>query len=106
MGTDDRDPRSVMSRGKGDGQVVHGARMIKHRRWTSPHRATWPAGPGDPHESGIDAQPAMKRQKRPRAVKEKSAKPVPNTTLMAAAASASSSYPAMTDYNGTPRAGG
>ena len=92
MATDDREPRSVMSRGKGDGQVIHGARMVKHRRWTSPHRATWPAVPDEARESELDVPPASKRQKRPRVVKEKSAKPLSNSTLAAAMASASSAH--------------
>ena len=76
MGTNDKEPRSVMSRGKGDGQVVHGARSIKHHhRWTSGHRGTWPAGttledfcePGDERE----LVPAIKRRKTKRASKER-----------------------------------
>ena len=90
MATDDREPRSVMSRGKGDGQVIHGARMVKHRRWTSPHRATWPPLPDEARESELDVPPASKRQKRPRVVKEKSAKAVSSATLMATAIAASS----------------
>ena len=44
MATSDKDPRSVMSRGKGDGRVATGARVVKHRRWTSmaSHREKWP----------------------------------------------------------------
>lgn len=64
-----------MSRGKGDGHVVHGARMVKHRRWSSPHRGTWPANPADSRESEPDRQPSSKRQRRPRTVKEKVEKP-------------------------------
>ena len=82
-----------MSRGKGDGHVVHGARMVKHRRWTSPHRGTWPAatpGAGDSHDPGQDAQPVTKRHKRPRTVREKAAKPTPADVLTAAAALTSS----------------
>ena len=75
MGTNDREPRSVMSRGKGDGQVVHGARCIKHHRWSSGHRGTWPAGaklehfidPSDDHE----LISATKRRKTKRASKER-----------------------------------
>lgn len=77
MSTNDREPRSVMSRGKGDGQVVHGARVVKHHRWSSPHRGTWPANPADNREFEPDRQAPSKRQKRPRGVKntaEKSAK--------------------------------
>lgn len=64
-----------MSRGKGDGHVVHGARMVKHHRWTSSHRGTWPANPEDSRESEPDTQPVSKRQKRQRVVKEKGEKP-------------------------------
>lgn len=75
MSTNDREPRSVMSRGKGDGHVVHGARMVKHHRWTSPHRGTWPANPADLRPSEVDHQPPPKRQKKPRVVKAKTEKP-------------------------------
>jgi hypothetical protein len=75
MATDDREPRSVMSRGKGDGRVVDGGRMVKHRRWSSPHRGTWPANPADSHEGELDRQHSFKRQKRPRTVKQKVEKP-------------------------------
>ena len=76
MGTNDKEPRSVMSRGKGDGQVVHGARSIKHHhRWTSGHRGTWPAGANleDYLESGPERElvSAVKRRKTKRASKER-----------------------------------
>ena len=75
MGTNDKEPRSVMSRGKGDSQVVHGARSIKHHRWTSGHRGTWAAGsklddflaPSGEH----DLVQANKRRKTKRASKER-----------------------------------
>ena len=76
MGTNDKEPRSVMSRGKGDSQVVHGARVIKHHRWSSGSRGTWPADAklenfldGDPESS-----PAAKRRKTKRASKDRVAK--------------------------------
>ena len=79
MGTNDKEPRSVMSRGKGDSQVVHGARSIKHHRWTSGHRGTWPADmkledfiePSDER----DMTPAYKRRKTKRAAKERIPRP-------------------------------
>ena len=75
MGTNDKEPRSVMSRGKGDSQVVHGARSIKHHRWTSGHRGTWPAGTNledflDPSAQHGSTQ-ANKRRKTKRASKER-----------------------------------
>ena len=76
MGTNDKEPRSVMSRGKGDGQVVHGARSIKHHhRWTSGHRGTWPADAKleDYLESGTERElvSAVKRRKTKRVSKER-----------------------------------
>ena len=81
MGTSDKEPRSVMSRGKGDSQVVHGARSIKHHRWTSGHRGTWPAGatmedflePSADHDL-VPLVPANKRRKTKRASKERIAR--------------------------------
>ena len=75
MGTNDKEPRSVMSRGKGDSQVVHGARSIKHHRWTSGSRGTWPAGMKledflEPN-TDVDPTPAIKRQRTKRASKER-----------------------------------
>lgn len=55
-----------MSRGKGDGQVVNGARMIKYRRFLSPHRGTWPVNPDDDANSDPDPPPPSKRQKTKR----------------------------------------
>ena len=78
MGTNDKEPRSVMSRGKGDSQVVHGARLIKHNRWTSGSRGTWP--PGAKLESFLDPDPdpdwtpSTKRRKTKRASKERIAR--------------------------------
>ena len=75
MGTNDKEPRSVMSRGKGDSQVVHGARSIKHHRWTSGHRGTWPAGTNleDFLEPGAEhgLVQANKRRKTKRVSKER-----------------------------------
>lgn len=75
MGTNDKEPRSVMSRGKGDSQIVHGARLIKHRRWTSGSRGTWPADAKienfmDP-DRDPELSPAAKRRKTKRASKER-----------------------------------
>ena len=76
MGTNDKEPRSVMSRGKGDSQVVHGARVIKHHRWRSGSRGTWPADAK--LENLLDTEPewtpAAKRRKTKRASKERVAK--------------------------------
>lgn len=76
MGTNDKEPRSVMSRGKGDSQVVHGARVIKHHRWSSGTRGTWPADAK--LETFLDAEtewnPAAKRRKTKRASKERIAR--------------------------------
>ena len=105
MATDDKEPRSVMSRGKGDGHVVHGARMVKHRRWTSPHRGTWPAAtPSNSHGPGQDVQPASKRHKRPRTVKEKAAKP-PIGEILTAAAALTSSQSMHTSQHAAPTLG-
>ena len=70
MATNDKEPRSVMSRGKGNGQVIHGARMVKHRRWTSPQRGTWPVKPDERHDSDRDPSPPTKRQKTKRVLKD------------------------------------
>lgn len=42
MGSNDREPQSVMSRNKGDGKVVTGGRKIKHRQFPTVRRDTWP----------------------------------------------------------------
>ena len=70
MSTNDKEPRSVMSRGKGDGHVVHGARMVKHRRWSSPHRGTWPVNPDEHRESDPSPPPPSKRQRTKRVIKD------------------------------------
>ena len=70
MSTNDKEPRSVMSRGKGDGHVVHGARMVKHRRWSSPHRGTWPVNPDEHRDSDPSPPPPSKRQRTKRVIKE------------------------------------
>ncbi len=73
MGTNDKDPRSVMSRGKGDNQVVHGARLIKHHRWTSGSRGTWPADAKWEDYMDVDPEldPAPKRRRTKRPSKER-----------------------------------
>ena len=62
-----------MSRGKGDNQVVHGARLIKHHRWTSGSRGTWPtdAKLEDFLDPDAEMTPAAKRRKTKRASKER-----------------------------------
>ena len=69
MGTDDKEPRSVMSRGRGDSQVVHGARLIKHHRWTSGSRGTWPADAKLENflDPDLELTPAAKRRRTIRA---------------------------------------
>lgn len=73
MGTSDKEPRSVMSRGKGEGQIVHGARLIKHHRWASGSHGTWPADAKLESFLGPepDMTPAAKRRKTKRAAKER-----------------------------------
>lgn len=73
MGTSDKEPRSVMSRGKGDSQVVTGARLVKHRRWTSGSRGTWPADVKLEEFQDPDPEStlAAKRRKGKRASKER-----------------------------------
>jgi len=70
MATNDKDPRSVMSRGKGDGHVVNGARSVKHHRWASvsSHRDIWP---GNPNEAMDLAKSAARRQKKKRTIVHK-----------------------------------
>lgn len=74
MATNDKSPRSVMSRGKGDGLVVNGGRIVKHHRWTSmaTHRETWPE---NPDEAVNPAKPAARRQKKKRTLVHKLEKP-------------------------------
>ena len=76
MGTNDKEPRSVMSRGKGDSGVVHGARLIKHHRWTSGSRGTWPADAKIENFLGTDPDqtPASKRRRTKRPSKERVAR--------------------------------
>ena len=66
MSTNDKEPRSVMSRGKGDGHVVNGARTVKFHRYTTPHRGTWPVNPDENRDSDPDPPPPSKRQKTKR----------------------------------------
>ncbi|MCJ1455048.1 hypothetical protein MMC28_005402, partial [Mycoblastus sanguinarius] len=69
-----------MSRNKGDSQVVNGGRVVKHRRWTSAHRGTWPANPDEPIDAESEPHPAAKRQKTKRAQKEKIKTPYETAT--------------------------
>ena len=72
MGTNDKEPRSVMSRGKGDNQVVHGARVIRHHRWTSGSRGTWPADANlETFLPEVELGQAAKRRKAKHASKER-----------------------------------
>ncbi|KAL9637411.1 MAG: hypothetical protein Q9164_002197 [Protoblastenia rupestris] len=75
MATDDKEPRSVMSRNKGDSQVVSGARRVKHRQFPSVHRGTWPANHDESLGSNYDNRPTAKSTKTKRIVKDKAAKP-------------------------------
>ncbi len=63
MSSSDSKPKSLMSRNKGDGQVITGGRSIKHHRVNPTlHHSTWPANPvEDP-----DIAPAAKRAKKHR----------------------------------------
>ncbi|KAL9127711.1 MAG: hypothetical protein Q9217_003462 [Psora testacea] len=74
MATDDKEPRSVMSRNKGDSQVVSGARRVKHRHFPSVHRDTWPANPDESLGPNPNPQPAPKPAKTKRISKDKTAK--------------------------------
>ena len=69
MGTGDKEANSVMSRNKGDGSVITGARKIRHRQPTFPsvHRETWPANPKTPADTTDDSKTIKKR----RVVKER-----------------------------------
>ena len=74
MATNDKEPRSVMSRNRGDNQVVSGARRVKHRQFPAVHRDTWPANPDESLGPSLDAQAAPKSTRTKRIPKEKSAK--------------------------------
>ena len=71
MATDDKEPRSVMSRNKGDGQVVTGARRIKHRNFPSVHRETWPMNTDSSQDLAHPAQAtkATKKKRTPKSPK-------------------------------------
>ena len=63
MSSSDNKPKSLMSRNKGDGQVITGGRSVKHHRVNpSLHHSTWPANPVE----DLDAAPAAKRVKKNR----------------------------------------
>jgi len=75
MASEDKEPRSVMSRNKGDSQVVSGARFVKHHRYSSMHKSTWPTNPDESLDAGSDTQHAAKAAKPKRTPKEKAPKP-------------------------------
>ena len=63
MSSSDHKPKSLMSRNRGDGQVITGGRSLKHHRGNpSLHHSTWVANPVDE----LDAAPAAKRIKKNR----------------------------------------
>ena len=75
MASDDREPRSVMSRNpKGHNHVVTGGRSVRHRRWPSTHKSTWPMNPVEALDTDGDPHHVSKRQKTKRVVKDKSTK--------------------------------
>ena len=63
MASDDKEPRSTMSRSKGHGQVVTGGRSIKYRRWPTSHKETWPVNPESEAKTENEPSPANKRRK-------------------------------------------
>lgn len=61
MSSEEKIPRSLMSRNKGDYKVVSGGRSIKHHRISDwPGIATWPVNP----DGDLDPNPPLKRQKK------------------------------------------
>ena len=63
MSSSEHKPKSLMSRNKGDSQVISGGRSIKHHRGNpSRHHSTWVANPVDE----LDPAPAAKRVKKNR----------------------------------------
>ena len=63
MSSSDHRPKSLMSRNRGDGQVITGGRSLRHHRGNpSFHHSTWVANPVDE----LDAGPAAKRAKKNR----------------------------------------
>ena len=73
MSGDDVEPRSTMSRSKGDGKVMTGARKIKFRHFPSIHRETWPTGRSDSLDPPA-AMPSAQSTKKKRVLKDKSVK--------------------------------
>ena len=73
MAADDKEPRSVMSRNKGHSNVVTGGRSVRHRRWPTAHKGTWPTNPDDALDPDGESHIA-KRQKTKRVAKEKVSK--------------------------------
>ena len=105
MATDDKDPRSVMSRNQGDSQVVSGARRLKHRSFIPVHRETWPANPDEALSPKSESQPSAKSTKTKRIPKEKAVKQKnhretwmnrPNTAAIRVGASSGASTSATT----------
>ncbi|KAL9100660.1 MAG: hypothetical protein Q9163_003987 [Psora crenata] len=74
MATDDKEPRSVMSRNKGDNQIVSGGRRVRYRHFPSVHRGTWPANPDNSPGPDPEPQSAVKPTKTKRIAKDKAMK--------------------------------
>lgn len=63
MSSSEHKPKSLMSRNKGDSQVITGGRSIKHHRGNpSRNHSTWVVNPVDE----LDPAPAAKRVKKNR----------------------------------------
>ena len=92
MATDDKDPRSTMSRNKETGKVATGGRRIKHHHFPSIHRDTWPTSR---YSKDADQSPKTPSIKRKRGLKEKTTKPkkAPEQPLKPEALSARRSRP-------------
>lgn len=73
MAGDDKEPRSVMSRNKGHSNVVTGGRSVRHRRWHTAHKGTWPTNPDGSLDPDGESHTA-KRQKTKRIPKDKAIK--------------------------------
>lgn len=74
MSDEDKDPRSTMSRSKGDGKVMSGGRKIKyHHSFPSVHRDTWPTNPDDFLDPPA-TKPTTQSTKKKRVPKDRSAK--------------------------------
>ena len=86
MADDDKEPRSVMSRNsKGHNNVVTGGRSVRHRRWPTAHKGTWPTNPDNALDPEGESQHVSKRQKTKRVPKERTNKhPISKSTAPAA----------------------